>query len=101
MGIARYALSYFIELLCVRRKLCAAAVARAVVHNACIRMQSLAPEYAKAALRLADSHPHVVLAKVDATAESSLAERFGIDGFPTLKWISADGEVDYSGGRTE
>eukprot|EP00892_Ulva_mutabilis_P003381 jgi/Ulvmu1/1414/UM011_0143.1 len=66
----------------------------------CGHCQTLAPEYAEAALRLAETHPNVVLAKVDATAESSLAERFGVDGFPTLKWMSADGEVDYSGGRT-
>lgn len=63
--------------------------------------QSLAPEYAKAALRLAETHPSVVLAKVDATEESELAERFGVDGFPTLKWVTAEGEVDYNGGRTE
>lgn len=64
-------------------------------------MQTLAPEYAKAALRLAETHPSVVLAKVDATEESELAERFGIDGFPTLKWLTSGGEVDYTGGRTE
>lgn len=67
----------------------------------CGHCQSLAPEYAKAALRLAETHPSVVLAKVDATEESELAERFGVDGFPTLKWITPEGEVDYNGGRTE
>lgn len=49
---------------------------------------------------LAESHPDVVLAKVDATEESALSERYGIDGFPTLKWISGEEEIDYSGGRT-
>lgn len=67
----------------------------------CGHCQTLAPEYAKAALRLAETHPSVVLAKVDATEESELAERFGIDGFPTLKWLTSEGEVDYTGGRTE
>lgn len=67
----------------------------------CGHCQTLAPEYAKAALRLAETHPNVVLAKVDATEESELAERYGVDGFPTLKWMTSEGEVDYSGGRTE
>jgi protein disulfide-isomerase A6 len=44
----------------------------------------------------------VVIAKVDADAHRELGSRFGIKGFPTLKWFpkGVDGEPeDYSGGR--
>ncbi len=44
------------------------------------------------------------VAKVDATAQTKLASRFGVSGYPTLKFfpagITSDSEViDYSGGR--
>lgn len=44
----------------------------------------------------------VVIAKVDADAERSLGERFGIQGFPTLKWFpkGSDKPEEYDGGRT-
>jgi len=47
----------------------------------------LAPEYSKAAVTLAKSDPKVYLAKIDATQEKDLAERFEIEGFPTLKFF--------------
>lgn len=46
--------------------------------------KQLAPEYAKAAQRLAQNEPPYHLAKVDATEQKQVAERFGIKGFPTL-----------------
>ena len=43
----------------------------------------------------------VVLAKIDATTSQSLAARFNIQGYPTLK-IARNGEVsDYEGPRKE
>jgi thioredoxin-like negative regulator of GroEL len=44
----------------------------------------LAPEYAKAAQRLAQNDPPYYIAQVDATEHKQVAERFGIKGFPTL-----------------
>merc|ERR1712087_205744 len=43
------------------------------------------------------------LAKVDATEEKDLASKFGVKGFPTLKFFTGDAESpsEYSGGRTE
>lgn len=46
--------------------------------------KSLAPEYAKAAQRLAKNDPPYSLAKVDATEQKKVADRFGVKGFPTL-----------------
>lgn len=40
------------------------------------------------------------LAKVDATAESSVAEKFSIQGYPTLKFFINGQPIDYEGGRT-
>lgn len=39
------------------------------------------------------------LAKVDCTQESKLAERFKIEGFPTLKWFKSGQIKEYTGGR--
>lgn len=38
--------------------------------------------------------------QVDATVESDLGTKFGVQGYPTLKWF-VDGELatDYNGGR--
>lgn len=67
----------------------------------CGHCKKLAPEYEKAAVAMKEVEPKVVIAKVDATAENDLASKFGVKGFPTLKWF-VNGEVsDYSGGRTE
>lgn len=44
----------------------------------------------------------VVIAKVDADAEKALATRFGVTGFPTLKYFpkGSTKPEDYNGGRT-
>uniref|UniRef100_A0A914LUP9 Protein disulfide-isomerase n=1 Tax=Meloidogyne incognita TaxID=6306 RepID=A0A914LUP9_MELIC len=63
----------------------------------CGHCKQLAPEYEKAAEELGDSVP---LAKVDATVEKILAERFEINGYPTLKFWQKDHEpIDYDGDR--
>jgi thiol-disulfide isomerase/thioredoxin len=46
--------------------------------------KSLAPEYAKAAQKLKENNPPYYLAKVDATEQKAIAEKFAVKGFPTL-----------------
>lgn len=48
------------------------------------------------------SRDGVVVAKVDADAHSELGSKFGVQGFPTLKWFSkgSTDPEDYDGGRT-
>lgn len=67
----------------------------------CGHCKKLAPEYSQAAATLKKADPAVPLAKVDATQESDLGTRFGIQGFPTLKWFVKGQESEYKGGRTK
>merc|ERR1719243_258713 len=67
----------------------------------CGHCKKLAPEYEAAAEVLAKNDPPLAIAKVDATENKKLAERFGIRGFPTLFWFVNGEKQEYNGGRTK
>lgn len=67
----------------------------------CGHCKKLAPEYSKAAKKLKDRSPPIHIAKIDATVNKNLSEKYDIQGFPTLKYFIGSKPVDYQGGKTE
>lgn len=65
----------------------------------CGHCQALAPEYAAAATELKGEK--VVLAKVEATEESELAEKYEVQGFPTIYFFVDGVHKAYPGQRTK
>ncbi|KAK6926798.1 Thioredoxin domain [Dillenia turbinata] len=65
----------------------------------CGHCQALAPEYAAAATEL--KAEGVALAKVDATKENDLAEKYEVQGFPTVYFFIDGDHKPYSGQRTK
>src|SRR5688500_108874 len=53
----------------------------------CGHCKRLAPEYAQAAQKLAETNPDIKLCKVDATVEEKSAAKNNIGGYPTLKFF--------------
>ncbi|KHN95748.1 protein disulfide-isomerase tigA precursor [Metarhizium album ARSEF 1941] len=67
----------------------------------CGHCKSLAPTYEELALALEHAKDKVQIAKVDADSERELGKRFGIQGFPTLKYFDgkSDKPEEYKSGR--
>ncbi|KAH0565153.1 hypothetical protein GP486_001465 [Trichoglossum hirsutum] len=67
----------------------------------CGHCKSLAPVYEELAQNFQFAEERLVIGKVDADEHKSLGKRFGVQGFPTLKWFDGKSETpeDYNGGR--
>lgn len=67
----------------------------------CGHCKKLAPVYEDLAFNFEHAKDKVQIAKVDADAERELGKRFGVQGFPTLKWFDgkSDKPSDYNKGR--
>jgi len=67
----------------------------------CGHCKKLAPIYEELAQNFDFAKDKVSIGKVDADAEKDLGRRFGVQGFPTLKWFdgNSDEPEDYNGGR--
>ena len=69
----------------------------------CGHCKNLVPEYAKlgSAVLAAGDKSGVVVAKVNADQHNALGSRFGVTGFPTIKFFPKGSQTaeDYNGGR--
>jgi protein disulfide-isomerase A6 len=67
----------------------------------CGHCKNLAPVYEELAQNFHFAEDKLVIGKVDADDHKGLGKRFGVQGFPTLKWFDgkSDKPTDYSGGR--
>lgn len=67
----------------------------------CGHCKNLAPVYEELAQHFDFAKDKVVIGKVDADEHKDLGRKFGVQGFPTLKWFDgkSDTPEDYNGGR--
>ncbi|ESO02710.1 hypothetical protein HELRODRAFT_94763 [Helobdella robusta] len=65
----------------------------------CGHCKKLAPELESAADVLSVSSPNIKIAKVDATVETGLADRFEINSYPTLFVFKKGVKLEYEGPR--
>ena len=65
----------------------------------CGHCKKFKPELEKAAAVLRKEN--IIIAKVDATVEKKLAEKFGVRGYPTVKFFKKGVAMDYTAGRKE
>ncbi|XP_005108921.1 protein disulfide-isomerase A6 [Aplysia californica] len=63
----------------------------------CGHCKNLAPHWAKAATELKGK---VKLGALDATVHTVMSNRYGVQGFPTIKMFSGGEATEYDGGRT-
>merc|ERR1711939_277288 len=64
----------------------------------CGHCKNLHPEWERAAREMKGKPIHI--ARVDATAQQALGQKFQVQGFPTIKVFKNGSPEDYNGGRT-
>lgn len=64
----------------------------------CGHCKNLHPEWERAAREMKGKPIHI--ARVDATAQQALGQRFKVEGFPTIKVFKNGTPEDYNGGRS-
>ncbi|XP_053570466.1 protein disulfide-isomerase A4 [Bombina bombina] len=67
----------------------------------CGHCKQFVPEYEKIAKTLKENDPPIPVAKIDATKETTVASKYEISGYPTIKILKKGQPVDYDGSRTE
>jgi protein disulfide-isomerase A1 len=67
----------------------------------CGHCKKLAPEYEAAAEVLSAQDPPRTIAKLDATENKAMGDRYEVKGFPTLMWFTNGTKSEYNGGRTK
>ena len=66
----------------------------------CGYCKKFAPAYEKAAKELQKLDPAIPIAKVDGTVETTLATRFGVNEYPTIKLFRNGNPTEYEGDLT-
>lgn len=67
----------------------------------CGHCKNLAPTYEELATTFQHAKDKVLVAKVDADNHKDLGKKYGVQGFPTLKWFDGKSKTpeEYDGGR--
>lgn len=65
----------------------------------CGHCKSMAPGYSELARHMKTATNSVPIAKLDGTVEKTVAGRFAIQGYPTLKLFKNGQPIEYKGGR--
>lgn len=66
----------------------------------CGHCKKLTPEWSSAAQTLKTADPAVPLGKVDATENQALGTKYGVQGYPTIKFFVKGEPIEFNGGRT-
>ena len=66
----------------------------------CGHCKAMKPAYMEAAVMMKEQEVGGILAAVDATKEAELGDRYGVKGYPTIKYFGEGGvQYDYGYGR--
>ena len=67
----------------------------------CGHCKKMAPGYSNIAQKMNSAEDGIPVAKVDCTVHADVCSKFGVQGYPTLKFFLNGNPVDYQGGREE